>query len=111
MVCLFCTLDGYVCLCLSLAGKAAENGPDGSTHAAAPDLKEMFSLGPGNPAAGFPSRIFPTNPPDFAAAWTLYYDTLAELGRTILSAFALALGLEERHFDQFVDHHASALRF
>jgi isopenicillin N synthase-like dioxygenase len=30
-----------------------------------PDMKEMFSLGPDDPKAGFPPRIFPDEPRDF----------------------------------------------
>ncbi|KAJ1422459.1 hypothetical protein B484DRAFT_452358 [Ochromonadaceae sp. CCMP2298] len=96
------------------AGKAAEGlGADGSTVAAAapPDLKEMFSLGPSDPVAGFPARLFPSEPASFAAAWSLYYDTLAALAQHILRAFALSLELpDENYFDQFVGHHASAMR-
>jgi isopenicillin N synthase-like dioxygenase len=91
------------------AGKQIEKG--NSTETAPPDLKEMFSLGPGNPDAGMPARLFPEQPTQFEEAWTTYYDTLAELARTILRSFAVALELEsETFFDQFLDHHASALR-
>lgn len=77
----------------------------------APDLKEMFSLGPSNPQAGFPPRQFPDRPAQFEPAWTAYYSTLEALAANVLSAFALALGLpEERFFDQYLDHHASAIR-
>lgn len=91
------------------AGKQIEKG--NNTETAPPDLKEMFSLGPGNPDAGMPPRLFPKQPAQFEEAWTTYYDTLAELARTILKSFAVALELEsENFFDQFLDHHASALR-
>mmetsp|Transcript_4739 Transcript_4739/g.7739 ORF Transcript_4739/g.7739 Transcript_4739/m.7739 type:complete len:406 (+) Transcript_4739:35-1252(+) len=94
------------------AGKAAEEKEDGKAiPMAPPDLKEMFSIGPKNPKAGFPERLFPTKPAQFADAWTAYYDTLASLAREILRAFAMALDLDnELYFDQFIDHHASALR-
>jgi isopenicillin N synthase-like dioxygenase len=95
------------------AGKAAEQGGEAAAAMATspPDLKEMFSIGPKNPAAGFPARLFPRDPAHFASAWDTYYDTLATLATHILRAFALALDLEEESFfEQFVDHHASALR-
>ena len=90
------------------AGKAAEKGD--KTKGAPPDLKEMFSLGPANPNAGFPERLWPENK-EFSLAWTNYYDTLAELAANILRAFAISLELpSENYFDQFIGHHASALR-
>jgi isopenicillin N synthase-like dioxygenase len=94
------------------AGKATENSSSqDAVTVAPPDLKEMFSLGPKNPKAGFPERIYPDDPPQFASSWEKYYDTLAALAEQILRAFALTLKLEnEAFFDQFVDHHASALR-
>lgn len=93
------------------AGKAAESSNGEIKPANPPDLKEMFSLGPKDPRAGFPERLFPDKPAEFAQHWELYYDTLASLAREILKAFALTLQLEdENFFEQFVDRHASALR-
>lgn len=93
------------------AGKAAENANGEKKSVNHPDLKEMFSLGPKDPKAGFPERLFPDQPSDFAQHYEVYYDTLATLAREILKAFALTLQLEdENFFEQFVDHHASALR-
>ena len=75
--------------CSSTAcGSAPEGHP-----VAAPDLKELFSLGPANPDSGFPARIFPTNPPTFEKDYTLYYDALSELARKILSAMTIPLKL------------------
>lgn len=94
------------------AGKAAEKAhrENATSSESAPDLKESFSLGPADPQAGFPDRLFPEEPNQFADAWTVYYNDMAELAATILRGFALALDLEETFFDKFVDHHASALR-
>jgi len=39
-----------------------------------------------------------------------YYDHLADIGRQIFRAFALALGLEENHFDAHLRHPPSQLR-
>lgn len=101
------------------AGKAVENNSIDvttvnkssiSTTSTPPDLKEMFSLGPKH-GAGFPDRIFPHNPIMFEDAWTKYYDTLSELARQILKAFAITMKLnDDLYFEKFIDHHASALR-
>lgn len=92
------------------AGKAVEKGKE-DKNVAPPDLKEMFSLGPANPNAGFPERVWPSNPSNFANVWSEYYDSLADLASIILRGFALALDLpSEDYFEQFIDHHASALR-
>lgn len=60
---------------------------------AAPDLKELFSLGPANPAAGFPTREFPKSPTNFEAAYTRYYDALASLAQKFLEALTIPLNL------------------
>lgn len=79
--------------------------------AGVPDLKEMFSLGPDSPDSGFPARIFPKQPEDFERALSVYYSTLNSLAVKILECFAVALNLpEDNFFEQFVTHHASALR-
>jgi len=91
------------------AGKAAEKA-NTTDSKAPPDLKELFSLGPDHPLSGFPGRLFPDNPADFADSWTTYYDEMNKLASRILSCFALALNLHEDFFEQFIDHHASALR-
>jgi isopenicillin N synthase-like dioxygenase len=92
------------------SGKAAENGAEEKVEHP-PDIKEMFSLGPASPAAGFPSRRFPPNPDSFERTWEVYYETLVQLARKILHAFALTLELkDEMFFERFIDHHASALR-
>ena len=95
------------------AGKQAEKlGKEGAaTVAAAPDLKEMFSLGPSDPAAGFPTRIFASEPAGFQPAWEEYYESMSALAHKLLRSFSLALELDdELFFDSFVGHHASALR-
>lgn len=89
------------------AGKATESNTI-STNL--PDLKEMFSVGPCNPQAGMPERIWPQNPEDFAEKCSKYYDALTELATQILQAFAITLNLPENYFEQYTDHHASALR-
>jgi isopenicillin N synthase-like dioxygenase len=95
-------------------GKLAEKDGDDavdSAFLAPPDIKEMFSLGPKDPNAGFPARIYPEEPAEFRDCWEKYYEEVNNLAGHILHAFALALDLpDEKFFDQFIDHHASALR-
>jgi isopenicillin N synthase-like dioxygenase len=93
------------------AGKDVENKSSNAEIVQTPDLKEMFSLGPADPAAGFPPRHFPVNPPEFQTAQTEYYEAVNKLACHILRAFAIALDLpSEDFFEKFVDHHASAVR-
>lgn len=93
------------------AGKAVDdiNGND-AVKAQPADLKEMFSLGPSDPATKFPPREFPSEPAAFESSWTNYYDTMVALACRILKSFELFLELPENFFDEFVTHHASALR-
>lgn len=91
------------------AGKNVELDTSNAYHNA-PDLKEMFSIGPKDPLAGQPPRLFPGNPSQFAAAWDAYYEAINNLANTILSAFEIALDLPPGFFAAFTDHHSSALR-
>jgi isopenicillin N synthase-like dioxygenase len=88
-------------------GKDAEKS---TSSGGLPDLKELFSLGPSNPRSGFPARIFPTRPEAFEKSWEAYYDALSNVASKILSGFAVGLGQEEDFFEEFLGHHASAVR-
>eukprot|EP01038_Epipyxis_sp_PR26KG_P011737 gene11737-15703_t len=91
------------------AGKAVESGQ--SKQMQLPDLKEMFSIGPADPIAGFPARIFPQVPIDFSNHYTEYYEVITDLAKLILRGFALALKLpDEYFFEKYCTHHASAIR-
>jgi hypothetical protein len=79
----------------STAADPSANNDVSGYNSKAPDLKEMFSLGPGNPLAGFPSRRWPIKPDDFETSWTLYYDTMANLAAQLLKACAIALELSD----------------
>lgn len=96
------------------SGKAVEKPnttTSSTTNGSAPDIKEMFSIGPASPEAGFPTRKFPTQPEEFQQAWELYYERLNSLAMHILKAFSMALFLgDDDWFEKFTDHHASALR-
>lgn len=74
-------------------------------RAAAPDLKESFSIGPGDSGVRWPAA-----PPGFRGAWADYYRAMERLAATLLRSFALALGLDEQWFEDKIDRHASALR-
>lgn len=93
------------------SGKLIEKGLE-SDHSIiqTADMKEMFSIGPIDPLAGYPTRIFPDNPIAFGESWNDYYETLSRLAEKILESFAISLNLNENFFHQFTDHHASALR-
>jgi isopenicillin N synthase-like dioxygenase len=77
---------------------------------ALPDLKETFSLGPSNPAAGMPPRRFPKGPTGFREAMEVYYREMEALSSILLRIFAHALDLPEDWFENKMDHHLSALR-
>ena len=83
------------------AGKDAEVG---ETKQSLPDLKESFSLGPGNPRSGMPPRVFPPRPANFEQAWTQYYSTMESLAGHLLQAFAISLNLDENFFDCKYSH-------
>lgn len=94
-------------------GKDHENSQNNSNLkpiAATADLKELFSLGPANPDAGFPERIFPSNPSTFSDSYTKYYDALSKFAQDLLEAMTGPLGVESGYFNQYLTHHASALR-
>eukprot|EP00448_Togula_jolla_P019956 CAMPEP_0170583506 /NCGR_PEP_ID=MMETSP0224-20130122/8173_1 /TAXON_ID=285029 /ORGANISM="Togula jolla, Strain CCCM 725" /LENGTH=370 /DNA_ID=CAMNT_0010906841 /DNA_START=22 /DNA_END=1134 /DNA_ORIENTATION=+ len=90
---------------VDLAAKKAD-----TVQASAGDLKEMFSIGPSNPAAGMPARRWPQHPPGFDSAWEAYYENANGLAQNLLRAFASALGLEASWFEGKSARHISALR-
>ena len=83
-----------------------------------PDLKESFNGGPlvvpedaSDDAKAFCYQ--PTPYPEiagFRAAWDSYYAQMEALAARIMRAFAAALGLPERQFDEAVEYPISALR-
>ena len=88
---------------------------------APPDLNESFAIGPldsptdpyfTGPAAGthFAPNIWPTEPRDLRPAWSAYYRAMQGLAAELMRLFALALGLDERFFDDKIDRHISRLR-
>ncbi|ANN75949.1 isopenicillin N synthase family dioxygenase [Bordetella flabilis] len=89
--------------------------------AMAGDLNESLMIGPVDPpdpayahapAAGrhFAPNIWPAAPADLQAVWTEYYRAMGALARTLMRIFAMALELDEYHFDDKIDRHISRLR-
>ncbi len=87
------------------------------------DLKESFSIGPiavpaedyyRCAAAGphFAPNVWPPEAllPGFQAAYTEYFAAMSDLAQSLMRLFALALGLEERFFDDKIDRHISMFR-
>lgn len=89
--------------------------------AAPPDLKEFFHIGPVDTTADpyytgalgrrhFEPNIWPTAPPGFAHAATVYYRTMSGLIVFLMRLAALALEVEERCFDDKVDRSIGTMR-
>jgi isopenicillin N synthase-like dioxygenase len=91
-------------------GKAAEEGAAASQTYGVGDLNENWSVGPEDPRAGMPPRVWPTSPPSFAKDLGAYYAAMDELSQALLRGFAVALGKPESFFDSAVAGHRSALR-
>jgi isopenicillin N synthase-like dioxygenase len=81
-----------------------------------PDLKESFSIGPVDapddayhraaaPANFFAPNMWPDGLPAFRATWSTYYRHMEALAATLMRAFAMALGMDERFFDDKIDRH------
>lgn len=88
----------------------------GKEHAAGRnvgDLKEFYHIGKaiGNIDSGhYQKNIFPTEVPQFERETLNAYSTLEAIGKQMLSAIALFLGLKENHFEDKVDKGISILR-
>lgn len=100
---------GYMVAAESLAASYGQESP--------PDLKESLTIGPvdveaGDPyfgpaqaGASFAENLWPAQPPDLQEVWTAYYREMERLATEIMRIFALALRLDEHHFDASVDRH------
>ncbi|MEE9428397.1 MAG: 2OG-Fe(II) oxygenase family protein, partial [Paracoccaceae bacterium] len=84
-----------------------------------PDLKESFNGGPAQTPPDMVDKdalafcYLPTPWPDddgFQAAWQVYYAEMEQLAARIMQVFAVALKLDQRFFDSFIDAPVSALR-
>ncbi|MAN12780.1 MAG: 2-oxoglutarate and iron-dependent oxygenase domain-containing protein [Pseudomonadota bacterium] len=78
------------------------------------DLKEAYDIGCDYlPAEGRRPLLGPNSWPDmpgFREDVEAYYAHVTRIGRRLFQGFALALGLEERHFDAHLRHPPSQLR-
>lgn len=88
----------------------------GKEHAAGRnvgDLKEFYHIGKsfaGETDGHYQPNIFPTEVPDFETYTLEAYSKLEAVGKKILSAIALYLGLKQNHFEDKVDKGISILR-
>lgn len=83
------------------------------------DLREQFFMGPPSaqstpllkrtPEAApfYAENIWPLAPTDFQAVFSDLYGRLERLGASVMSSFAMALGLPADHFDKMIDQHFS----
>lgn len=100
---------GYMAEAESLAASYGEESP--------PDIKESLSIGPVDVPAGdayfspqragafFAANQWPAEPAELRAVWTEYYREMSRLATELMRIFALALGMDEHHFDTLVDRH------
>lgn len=88
----------------------------GKEHAAGRnvgDLKEFYHIGkylPNDASDHYQANIFPNEAPDFKTQTLFAYDKLEAIGKSMLSAIALYLGLNENHFEDKVNKGISILR-
>lgn len=86
-----------------------------------PDLQQSYAMGPIDPcpasavgtpaeAAFFHPNIWPDRPPGLKLAFESYYRHMEKLAHQVLRMFALALELDEHHFDGALQHPTSAMR-
>ena len=85
-----------------------------------PDLREQFYIGPLASRAGqfahipgaselYADNIWPQAPAAYRPVFSSYYTALERLGGTLMRIFALALGVNERFFEDKIDCHFSTL--
>ena len=84
-----------------------------------PDLFEAFNIGREVVPAGtspdaaktyFSPNVWPTAPADMREVYLAYWDACEELGHTLCSIFAHALGLPHDYFESFLDRTPSVMR-
>ncbi|MCU1501494.1 MAG: Flavanone 3-dioxygenase [Ilumatobacteraceae bacterium] len=90
--------------------------------ATAADLCELFTMSrlgepgvaatshlDGAPAGWSAPNIWPDRPADLRAVWLAYYRAMDDLAADLMRLFAIALGLDEHHFDAAIDRHITNL--
>ena len=109
----------------------AKSLDDGSPSG--PDLKESLSVGPdcGHPSGGADSAesnsessdpksseqawirspsLWPERPAGLRAAWTAYYQALAQVAEQLMTVMAVALDLTPTYFDSLIDQPITSMR-
>lgn len=85
----------------------------------APDLKEVFNIGPvdapaaiADPAKAlvYSPNLWPAALPELRLAWERYYRALLALGDRLMALMSAALGLSPDYFRPMIDESPSALR-
>jgi len=86
----------------------------------APDLKEVFNVGPVDPpgrrftdageAEVYSPNLWPVALPQLRATWEPYYGEMLKLSSRLMGLFALALDLPSGYFRPYIDTSPSALR-
>src|SRR3954462_2494792 len=86
----------------------------------APDLKEVFNVGPidppgasfvdGGEAEVYSPNLWPVALPELRATWEPYYREMLKLSSRLMGLFALALDLPSGYFRPYIDTSPSALR-
>jgi isopenicillin N synthase-like dioxygenase len=85
-----------------------------------PDLREQFYIGPlvsraaefahiPGAAELYGENLWPDTPAEYREVFTAAYRALESLGGTLMRVFAVALGVDERFFDDKIDRHFSTL--
>jgi isopenicillin N synthase-like dioxygenase len=85
-----------------------------------PDLREQFYIGPlvsraaefshiPGAAELYAENLWPDAPAEYRDVFAAYYKSLESLGQTLMRVFAVALGADERFFDDKIDRHFSTL--
>jgi len=90
------------------------------TDGAAPDLKEVFNVGPidspdhpiddPGEAEVYSPNLWPAALPELRATWEPYYREMLRLSSRLMSLFAIGLDLPPDHFESYIDRSPSALR-
>jgi isopenicillin N synthase-like dioxygenase len=85
-----------------------------------PDLREQFYIGPlvsraaefahiPGAAELYAENLWPDPPAEYREVFGAAYRSLESLGGTLMRVFAVALGVDERFFDDKIDRHFSTL--
>ena len=102
-------------------GKAALEAADGEAGSGTVDYKQSYNMGPVAPrrppakmapalsAAHCAANLWPAAPPGFRTVWEDAYRRFETLSDDVFALLALAMGLPERQFDDWVDSHVSVL--